>query len=357
MIFAYIFLLALGIVLAAYGWFFLTLSKIGKQTAGDAFYNLTLEGRRQLRASIQKKARWMRLLAVPLTKLGMRSPVIDFEGTKVPIVCPPRTMAFARDYEPVANDIFVATQMKCGTTWMQQIVYQVLTRGEGEYSDEGHRHLYAMSPWIESTGSVSLPDAPLVAGHRIIKTHLGTNLCPYSKAAKYIYVVRHPAACLASSIDFVNKLMGPMAPQRDNFEDWFCSEDMWWGSWSDHADGWWRWSTERDNVLFVHYELLLAEPEQHIQQIADFLEIALTEAQLENAVEKSSYQYMKTHDHYFEMSPPTPFDTGDESYFVKGSSNRGDDVNAEVRQRVTSYAANKLKNASYPVADYYPDVV
>ena len=43
------------------------------------------------------------------------------------------------------------------------------------------------------------------------------------------------------------------------------------GSWSDHLDAW--DPLKRSNTLFLRYEQLLAEPEEQIERIADFLEI------------------------------------------------------------------------------------
>lgn len=61
--------------------------------------------------------------------LAERTPVTHFEGTKVPGVCTTETMQYAKDYKPEPVDVFVATQMKCGTTWMQQIVQPGLNHG------------------------------------------------------------------------------------------------------------------------------------------------------------------------------------------------------------------------------------
>ena len=68
----------------------------------------------------------------------------------------------ARRYRPRSEDVFVVTQMRCGTTWMQQLVYQIVTRGAGDFDDHGHRHLYAISPWIDAVNSVSIDAAPLL---------------------------------------------------------------------------------------------------------------------------------------------------------------------------------------------------
>ena len=56
------------------------------------------------------------------------------------------------------------------------------------------------------------------------------------------------------------------------------------------------------------------------------------------------------------MGPPTPFDVGDSSYFIKGSSDRGNDLSDTDHRRVVDYNKNKLKNATYPVATFYPDL-
>ena len=98
-------------------------------------------------------------LLVPLVRSRLFM-MKKYRGFSAPAVaCTPKTFAFAHDYAPRPEDVFVATQMKCGTTWMQQIVYEAVCRGEGNLGDDGHRHMYATSPWIESQMSVSLANA------------------------------------------------------------------------------------------------------------------------------------------------------------------------------------------------------
>jgi hypothetical protein len=125
----------------------------------------------------------------------------------------------ANKYQPGPEDVFIATQMRCGTTWIQQVVYEIVNRGKGDLSDKGHGHLYAVSPWIDGINSVALEDAPLVGEKptRIIKTHLPTMLCPYSEEAKYIYATRHPVSCFASIVDYNRTLLGPFMPELDKW--------------------------------------------------------------------------------------------------------------------------------------------
>jgi hypothetical protein len=152
---------------------------------------------------------------------------------------------------PGEGDVFVASQMRCGTTWMQQIVYEILTGGRGDLGDAGHRSLAAISPWIDGGVSVPLERFPLIGERkaRLIKTHLPADLCPYGEQARYIYVTRHPVACFASCVDFLTGQYGWLTPSRRDLLDWYCSDRMWWRPWPDHVDGWWRWAQERSNVI------------------------------------------------------------------------------------------------------------
>jgi hypothetical protein len=273
-------------------------------------------------------------------------------------VASPKTFEKCVKYQPDERDVFVATQMKCGTTWMQQVVYEVLSRGHGDLSDSGHRHMYALSPWIETYQSVYLDNAPRVGERqqRIIKTHMPAKLTPYSERARYIYVLRHPVACFASCIDFLRMLAGPFAQDMPGMVKWFCSDEMLWTTWPEHAEGWWRWAQERSNVLFVHYEQMLDDLPGIVRQVANFLDTPLTDAELARVVERSGFEYMKEHEGVFEMTAPTPF--SHRGTYLKGGvkSQRDRDVGEAERQTVLAFCREQLKDASYPAARYYPEL-
>ena len=206
-------------------------------------------------------------------------PGFEYEGVcGPPKVSSPEVFERAKNYQPRPEDVFVATQMRCGTTWMQQVVYEIVNRGKGDLSDKGHGHLYAICPWIDGINSVSLEDAPLVGEPptRIIKTHLPAKLCPYSEQAKYIYVTRHPVSCFASIVDYNRTLLGPFMPDVDKMVDWFCSDRMYWLPWPEHVAGWWQWAQSRENVLFVHYEEMTKNFAAVLDRVAGFLGYQLT---------------------------------------------------------------------------------
>lgn len=268
--------------------------------------------------------------------------------------------SFARAiaYRPQARDVFVVTQMKCGTTWMQQLVYEVLSKGQGNLSDAGHVHMAAVSPWLESFNGVSLDKAPLVgeSQRRIIKSHLPASHCPYDPAATYIYVTRHPVSCFLSIADFFAAMGGPMTPPDEALLDWFCSDGMWWGSWPAHVDGFWRWQAERDNVHFFHFEEMRRDLPAVVRTLAAILHIDLDEEQLARVVEKGSFEYMKAHETQFEMMVPPNFFSAGETFFRSGSARRHEAAGPRQKERIALFCREKLATASYPLSRYYPDI-
>jgi hypothetical protein len=247
--------------------------------------------------------------------------------------------------------------MKCGTTWMQQLVYEVLSRGRGDLGDAGHRHLYALSPWLESSYSVPLERAPRVGetGRRIVKTHFGADLCPLSDEARYVYVTRHPVACFASCVDFIRMLAGPLTPRLPDLLDWYCSDAMWWGAWPGHVDGWWREAQARANVLFVHFEEMLADLPGTVDRVAALLQTELAPDERAAVVHKTGFDFMKTHEERFEMAPPTPL-AMEGSFLRSGRADRQSDVGAAERERILAFCRERLRGAAYPAARFYPDL-
>ncbi len=179
------------------------------RTRGINYYGLSAADRQRFKTLLY----YHRLILSPvigLLSLGARFNIakigFTYRGVAGPLgTCSPESFQKAAERHPRAGDVFVATQMKCGTTWMQHVVYQVLTRGVGDLV-ESWTALYSISPWIESLRSISIEDAPLVGTERpsrIIKTHMPVQLCPHGTEAKYIYVARHPVSCFASCADFL----------------------------------------------------------------------------------------------------------------------------------------------------------
>jgi aryl sulfotransferase len=334
-----------------------------QKTRDLEYYGLPPEGRARFKRTLRRHAR----VLFPILRLIGRFSSFTFQkasfqhrGVSGPKgTCNVESFRRADEYEVRSGDVFVVTQMKCGTTWMQHVVYEILHRGKGDLVESGTA-LYAVSPWLEALKSVPIDEAPLLGTERpsrVIKTHLPASLCPFSPEGRYVYVARHPVSCFASCADFIATNVGAMAPDLGVVEEWFCSEElMWWGTWPAHVKGWWEISQANDNVLFLHFEDMKRDLPGIVRQVASFLDVTpLTDAEVENVVHKCCFDYMQAHKQAFEMHPPHILAT-DAELFVKGTADRHKDVPDEVRRRILGWCDGELGGSDYPVGRVYPDI-
>ena len=334
-----------------------------ERTVGLSYYGLDQAGRDRFKRRLRVHA----LFLAPLLRVNSRLAKVDFRRVQIrhrdvsfPAgSCDAVSTARADSYAARSEDIFVATQMKCGTTWMEHIVYEVLHRGKGNLVASGTA-LYALAPWLEGRKSVPVDQAPVLGAERpsrIIKTHLPAQLCPSSPEARYIYVARHPVSCFASCVDFIATNVGAMAPAMPAYEEWFRSPDlMWWGTWTAHVKGWWDRSRRDPNVLFVYFEEMKRDLPEMVRRVASFLGVApLGEAELAQIVHKCGFDYMQKHQDNFEMHPPHILQTN-AALFVRGTAERHQDVPADTRGRILAWAAAEMAGSDFPLAQAYPDV-
>ncbi len=334
-----------------------------ERTVGLRYYGLSTAARNRFKRTLRIQAR----LLTPILRLGRRWMRLDFRtagfqyrGVAGPSgSCSPATFAAAAAYHPRPEDVFVVTQMKCGTTWMQHLVFEVVHRGRGDLVATGTT-LYSQSCWLEGRKGVPIDRAPLLGRERpvrIIKTHLPAALCPSDLAARYIYVARHPVACFASCVDFVTTNVGALAPALPVFEAWFTDpSQMWWGTWPHHVAGWWDRSVRDGNVLVVLFEDMKRDLPAVVRQVAGYLGIGpLSEPEISLVVEKCGFGYMQAHRELFEMHPPHVLQV-DAELFVRGTADRQDDVPAEVRGRIGAWTVREMAASSFPLARAYPDL-
>lgn len=354
---------ALFVVYVVYGtWLAMVLKWEDEQSVGLAYYGLPPEGRAAFKAKLRQHAQRL----APIIRLNSKLAKVDFSRARIQYKgvsgpsgsCSVESFTAAAAYTPRPEDVFVVTQMKCGTTWMQHVVYEVLHRGHGDIVATG-KAMYALSPWIEGRKSVPMAESrPLGTERpsRIIKTHLPVALCPFSAAAKYIYVARHPVSCFGSCIDFVDTNVGGMSPELSAFEQWFTSPDlMWWGTWTDHVKGWWVRRNE-PNVLFVYFEDMKKDLATVVRQVATFLGVQpLSDAEVASIVHKCGFAYMQEHQDNFEMHPPHILQTNAE-LFVAGTADRYKNVPADIRQRVAAWVVREMAPSDFPLKERYPDV-
>lgn len=330
-------------------------------TNGLGYYGRSASERAAFRAGLRRHGLLLRPLVRLLARLApthLERATFVVDGVPGPRgSCSEESFEAAMKYAPNGDDVFVVTQMKCGTTWMQHVVYEVLMRGGGDLVATGTA-LYAVSPWLEGKKSVAVADAPSLGvgpRARIIKTHLPADACPDGGEARFIYVSRHPGSCFASCVDFLGENMGPFLPDLAAIEAWFRTPNlMWWGTWPRHVAGWWHRAQKTDRVLWVRFEEMSADLPAVVRRVAAFLGVEpLTNEEVDAIVEKCGFSYMRANQETFEMHPPHLL-AYEAELFRSGTRHRFADLPEEVNQRILAWCGQDLEGSGVPMPTWYP---
>lgn len=244
----------------------------------------------------------------------------NHNGYRMPMGFPVEGFQSALQYVAQPNDLFVATYPKCGTTWIQHIVYLILHRGtplqEHQKVDQAFPHLEEVRADYCQNLPPTRSGAPNGEGYRLIKTHLYYSTTPQHPRAKCICVVRNPKDVVVSFFhhtrgferhyQFANGLF-------DVYFDLFCKGQVDFGDYFLHLRSWLDHRHD-ENVLFLTYERMRANPTDTVLQVANFLDPIgshyVKELQadhgaiLNQVLEYSSLQQMQLHPQRWSSTRP-----------------------------------------------------
>ncbi|CAN0452870.1 unnamed protein product [Ectocarpus fasciculatus] len=201
----------------------------------------------------------------------------------------PESKAAGLAFQPRADDIFIVTYPKCGTTWVSFIAHCLRTRGSTDFGE-----ITEVVPWTICAGDCGQDlNAEQVASPRLYKSHEDYGDVP--KGGKFIYVVRSPEdVCLS----FYNFLLSyaQVDPGSVSIEDFVTH--LFAGQGSNSGRIWEHYLSfyeRRDdpNVLWLFYENLLSNPDREIEKIANFMNVDLDGELREMTLSQSSMAYMK----------------------------------------------------------------
>ncbi|MBV9569851.1 MAG: sulfotransferase domain-containing protein [Alphaproteobacteria bacterium] len=234
------------------------------------------------------------------------------------------------------NDVVVASYGKAGTTWMQQIVGQLIFRGEENVP------VSELSPWLDlriPPKHVKLEAVGAQTHRRFIKTHLPVDALLFSPRAKYIYVARdgrdilwslynHHAKANEKWYEALNGpgLVGEPIPRVDldvvpYFRRWLERDGYpFWSLW-ENVRSWWA-VRDLPNVRLVHYANLKQNLSGEMRRVADFLGIQVSDAEWPKFVEHCTFDFMKTHAANAAPLGGGIFEGGAGSFIFKGTNGR-----------------------------------
>ncbi len=265
------------------------------------------------------------------------------------------------DFKFRDDDIIIATYAKSGTTWMQQIIAQLLFNGK-----EG-LPVAEMSPWMDlrvPPKDIKLPAVEAQEHRRFLKTHLPLDSLVFSPKAKYIYIGRdgrdvlwslhhHHMTANENWYAALNETPGRVGPPiekplediRQYFHDWLEKDGYpWWSLW-ENISSWWSFR-DMPNVMLVHFENLKRDMEGEIRSIAAFLDIPIDESKWPAIVDHCSFDYMKANAVESVPLGGAFWDGGAKTFIHKGTNGRWRDILTEAEsQKYEKIAIDKLGTA------------
>ena len=233
------------------------------------------------------------------------------------------------NFVPRSTDIIIATPMKCGTTWMQQITHQLRSGGDMTFQD-----IEDVVPWIELAYDVGQDlDDEHKYQPRCFKTHTWCEACP--KGAKYIVVYREPCAAFYSGYKFfegVHFQQGEITLDELVRGIFLSQHERMGKNYFQHLVSWWPKRND-PNVLMLTFEDMLEDLESAVRTVSSFMGID-NEDSITNAVKMSRFEFMKKHQKKFA------------THGVSKNRNKAAGLNEGiVHQRVNTGSATKGREA------------
>jgi len=220
------------------------------------------------------------------------------------------------NFEVRPEDIWIITYPKCGTTWTQEIVWNIMNDMNEELRET---FLFSRSPFLESSSiphkkkptgdrdpksgrkggmldGDSVDRAAKLQTPRVIKTHLPLEFLPSHllDTAKVIYVSRNPKdTCVSyfhmhTSVHDENGYAGDF----EQFAEFFMGGALQYGNYFDHLKSGWK-HRNHPNMKFLWYEDMLKNPIKEVSEIAEFVNRPMSKDKVKELVEYLKFGNMK----------------------------------------------------------------
>lgn len=258
-------------------------------------------------------------LITPTDQLLSQLPLLKNLKTR-PFSCPTGACMFLDailDFDVRSDDVFVCSTPKCGSSWVQTIVW-LLTHDLDYKTTQSVDSERLIGSFNRSNGLENRADlfvngdpkqlnkeAAKIAWNekfeqfqlaRIIKTFFPIYYLPknvWSKGAKIVYVVRDPKDMVVSEYHFLrNSYFFDANFTMDDIVNGVANDAWSLSPRGDNVLNFWN-ARHLPNVFFVAYEDLVTDSFSTIKKISEFLECNYTDQQLMELTEYVSFENMR----------------------------------------------------------------
>jgi hypothetical protein len=189
------------------------------------------------------------------------------DGFRMPLGFPPEAFRSSLTYEPRPDDVFITTYPKCGTTWMQHVVYMMFHDAQPIAANASVHDVF---PHLEEVGREFVEALP---PPRLIKTHLPLPMLRFGWQTKYIFVVRNPFDCAVSFFYHTRGFEKHYSFSTGTFDDFFevfVTGEVDFGDYFEHLLSWYARASQ-PNMLLVTYESMKRDLDAVIVKLGAFL--------------------------------------------------------------------------------------
>lgn len=198
------------------------------------------------------------------------------------------------NYRPKDGDIIITSYPKSGTTWLEYIVLQILSKGKlfPSFDDLTHK----IVPFMELTGTAVVDAA---AEPRIFKHHVPYNMVQKNPQSKTLYIYRNPEDVVVSYFFFLQSYDETSPLDFNIFFERFINGNIGFGRCFEHVLSFYN-HREDPNLMMISYEKLHSDTRAEVLRIAKFLgeqyfkEIVQDEKLLSKIIANTSFENMKT---------------------------------------------------------------
>lgn len=247
---------------------------------------------------------------------------------------------YYNDFEERDSDVYIVAFPKSGTTWMQVILYNMVT----EDADMSFEHIYDVSPWTSNEAFLnrkpdrvnSLPEP------RLIKSHDKYDFFHKDIKGRFIFIYRDGKDVAESYFHHNRNYVDPDLTFDKNFDEHFVQGiGRKKGTWFSYQES---WLSNKNNlpILYISYEQLKQNLDGTIDRIAAFLGEELTDKKLENIKKHASFSYMKEHESKFGVKEPKERKLVFNDFIRSGKVGQGEDKLNDLQKTVYNARFNKM---------------